>query len=251
MPSTRRAATTKLPANAKNTSSAELATTLAWLEQNGSKKAREGMARYAIPTDKAFGISVVTLRAHGKRLGRDHDLAHALWKTGYYEARLLAMFVADPSRLTANEMDRWCAEFDSWSLCDTACLHLFDRTPHAWPKVKEWARSSDEFVRRAAFALVASLAVHDKRAPDAPFREALVLVERAAKDPRNFVKKAVNWALRSIGKRNATLHAAAIDVAERLTAEADPTARWIGKDALRELRGDAVRRRLAKKVKAG
>lgn len=229
----------------------DLATTLAWLERNGSQKALAAMARFAIPSENAFGISVGTLRAHAKQLGRNHELALALWKTGYHEARLLATFVADPARLTAGQMDRWCADFASWDLCDSACIHLFDRTPHAWTKVNEWARSREEFVKRAAFALVVSLSVHDKAAPDRPFEHALILVERSAKDSRNFVKKAVNWALRAIGKRNVALHAAATDVAARLAADADPTARWIGKDALRELRGDAVKRRIAKMVDAG
>ena len=142
-------------------------------------------------------------------------------------------------------MDTWCDDFDNWAICDTACFALFDRTPHAWAKVEKWARSRDEFVRRAAFALLASLTVHDKRAGDEPFAKGLVLVERAASDERNFVKKAVNWALRSIGKRSAALNRAAIDVAKRLGESTNPAARWVGKDALRELASPAVQKRLA------
>jgi len=205
------------------------------------------MARYAIPSDKAFGISVGALRQYAKRIGPDHELAAALWKSGSYEARMLASFVDDPAEVTPQQMDRWCDDFDNWAICDTACFALFDRTPHAWPKVEKWAKSRDEFVKRAAFALLASLTVHDKRSGDAPFAKGLALIERAATDERNFVKKAVNWALRSVGKRNAALNVAAVEVAKRLGASANPTARWIGKDALRELASPAVQKRLAKR----
>jgi len=224
---------------------ADVATVIALLERQGSQKIRDGMARYAIPSDKAFGISVGALRQYAKRLGPNHDLAAALWKSGIYEARMLATFVDDPARVTPAQMDRWCEDFDNWAICDTACFALFDRTPHAWAKVEKWARSRDEFVRRAAFALLASLTVHDKRAGDEPFAKGLVLVERAASDERNFVKKAVNWALRSIGKRSAALNRAAIDVAKRLGESTNPAARWVGKDALRELASPAVQKRLA------
>jgi len=231
--------------NGKASGASAVAEALAWIERKGSAKVREGMARYAIPSDKAVGIPVGVLRQHAKRLGPDHDLAAALWKTGVYEARMLASFVDDPAAVTPEQMDRWCDDFDNWAICDTACFALFDRTPHAWSKVEKWAKSRDEFVKRAAFALLASLTVHDKHAGDAPFAKGLALVERAATDERNFVKKAVNWALRSIGKRSTALNAAAVGVAKRLAASESAAARWVGKDALRELASPAVQKRLA------
>jgi 3-methyladenine DNA glycosylase AlkD len=221
------------------------AAVLEWLERHGTKATRDGMARYAIPSDKAFGVPVGELRRHAKRLGRNHDLAAALWNTGRYEARLLAAFVDDPACVTPAQMDRWCRDFDSWAVCDTVCFHLFDRTPHAWRKVARWSDRRDEFVKRAAFALLASLTAHDKHADDEPFARALLLVERAADDDRNFVKKAVNWALRSIGKRSPELNGLAVEVARRLATSPQAAARWVGKDALRELTSPAVARRLA------
>src|SRR5688500_8103690 len=159
--------------------------------------------------------------------------------------RVLAGFIADPSRVTPALMDRWCRDFDNWAVCDSTCIHLFSRTPHAWRKVPIWSRRQDEFVRRAGFALLAALVVHDKRASDQPFIDGLALVEAAAGDGRNFVKKAVNWALRQVGKRNQRLNVAAVSVSRRLAASPEASARWIGKDALRELTGAAVPRRLA------
>jgi 3-methyladenine DNA glycosylase AlkD len=218
------------------------------LKKRASTKTKDGMARYGIPSAKAFGVPVGQIRALGKSLGRSHALAQALWKTGYYEARMLATFVEEVERVTPQQMDRWCKDFDNWAICDTACFALFDRSPHAFKKVPAWAKSEDEFVRRAAFALLASLTVHDKAATDADFMRSLPLVERAARDPRNFVKKAVNWALRSIGKRSLALNRAAVAVAERLSQQAEPAPRWVGKDALRELTSASVARRLARKA---
>lgn len=219
---------------------------VAHLRGLSSKATRDGMARYAIPATNALGIPVGKLRAYAKQLGRDHALALALWKTEIYEARMLATFVADPALVTAAQMESWCRDFDSWAICDTACFALFDRTPHAWSKVTAWARRRDELVRRAAFALLASLALHDKKAEDAPFVAGLRLVEGAADDERNFVMKGVSWALRTIGKRNAALHAAAVETARRLAASDDAAPRWIGKDALRDLASPASARRLAR-----
>jgi 3-methyladenine DNA glycosylase AlkD len=209
---------------------------LAWLRAHSTKDTLQGMARYAIPADHAFGVAMKDMKALGKQLGRCHALALALWKTGHYEARMLTAFVADPAELTAEQMDRWCRDFDNWAYCDTLSFHLFDRTPHAWKKVEQWSRRKGEFQKRTAFALLWSLALHDKRAKDSQFVEGLGLIERAANDERNFVKKAVNMALRAIGKRNRSLHAAAVIVATRLSESSKPTARWMGKDALRELR---------------
>ena len=222
----------------------DTATVLAWLRARGSKRNRDGMARYGIVAPKVFGVSVGTLRDYGKKLGRDHALAGELWKTGWYEARMLASFVDDPAAVTPAQMDRWARDFDNWAICDTICFHLFDRTPHAWKKVKAWAGKRDEFVKRASFALLASLSVHDKKAPDAPYLAGLRLIERGASDDRNFVKKAVNWALRSIGKRNPALNAASVALSRRLASSSAPAARWVGKDALRELTSPAVQRRL-------
>jgi 3-methyladenine DNA glycosylase AlkD len=208
---------------------------VAWLKQNGSEKVRSGMARYGIPSDHAFGIPVGTLQREAKRLGRSHALAEALWKTGHYEARMLAAFVAEPERVTSAQMERWVRDFDNWAICDTVCLHLFDRTQLAFEKVPKWAVRSDEFVKRAGFALLAALALHAKTAPDEPFQAGLQLIAAAAHDERNFVKKSVNWALRAIGLRSPQLHAAALETASELAATDDATARWIGKDALRQL----------------
>ena len=220
---------------------------LAWLERRGSKRNRDGMARYAIVAPKAFGVSVGTLRQLGKKIGTSPALAADLWKTGWYEARMLAAFIDDPSKLTPAEMDRRAKAFDNWAICDTLCFHLFDKSPHAWKKIAQWRRSREEFVKRAAFALLASVAQHDKDAPDAPFLKSLAWIEAAADDDRNFVKKGVNWALRGIGERNKRLHAAAVKTAERLAASPLPSARWIGKDALRQWAKPAVRARLARR----
>jgi 3-methyladenine DNA glycosylase AlkD len=220
---------------------------LAWLERRGTRRNREGMARYAITAPKVFGVSVAMIRQLGKQLGRDHDLALALWKTGWYEARMLTAFVAEPNRVTPAQMDRWARDFDNWAICDTLCFHLFDRTPHAWKKVEQWSRRREEFVKRAAFALLASLALHDKNAPDAPFARSLRLVEKASADDRNFVKKAVSWALRAVGRRSRALNTPAVDLARRLAVSDEPAARWVGKDALRELTSAAVRKRLVRR----
>lgn len=223
---------------------AEAASVVAWLEKTGTKTVREGMARFAIPSDNAFGIPVGELRQYAKALGTNHALAAALWETGHYEARMLAAFIDDPALVTAAQMDRWCRDFDSWAICDTVCFSLFDRTPHAFRKVEEWSRRRNEFEKRAAFALLWSLAVHDRTSPDAAFENALPLIEKAADDERNFVKKAVNMALRAVGRRSPGLNAAAVEIARRLAASSDRTSTWIGKHALKALtRPGAVRSR--------
>lgn len=224
---------------------------LAHLRSIASEQHRVGMARFGIPNGNAVGIPVGTLRDLGKTLGRNHALAHALWADGLYEARILACFVADPAQVTPAMMDQWCKDFDSWAICDTACFHLFDRVPHAWKKVKAWAKRKPEFEKRAAFALLASLALHDKKATDEPFLDCLPLVEEAADDGRNFVKKAVSWALRGIGGRSPILHSASLELATRLAASDDSTRRWIGKDALRDLQRPLVASRVAKKKSSG
>ncbi len=214
----------------------ELRTALTWLERHGTKRTRDGMARYGITAAKAFGVTMAEIRVLAKQLGRRHELALALWDTGWYEARMLASFVGEPERLSPAQMERFCRGFDSWAVCDTLCFHLFDRSPHAWAKVEAWAKQRGEFQKRAAFALLASLALHDKAAPDAPFSSCLPLLERAASDERNFVKKAVSWALRAIGsRRSPALKAAALELARSLAASENATERWIGKDAFKAL----------------
>ena len=222
----------------------DVAYALEWLERRGTKKNRDGMARYGIVADKVFGVSMGTMQSLARELGRDHKLSEALWKTGWYEARMLASLVGEPDRVTPAQMERWARSFDNWAVCDTATFVLWDRTPHAWGKVREWSGRKEEFVKRAAFAMLASLTVHDKKAPDEPYLAGLKLVEREAVDDRNFVKKAVNWALRSIGKRSPALNKASIDVASRLAESPDAAPRWVGKDALRELTSPSVQRRL-------
>jgi len=224
---------------------ADVAYALKWLERRGTKKNRDGMARYGIVAKKVFGVSMGTMQSLAKELGRNHALSQALWKTGWYEARMLASMVGEPERVTPAQMERWAKGFENWAVCDTATFVLWDRTPHAWSKVREWSERDEEFVKRAAFAMLASLTVHDKQVPDEQFFEGLVLIEREATDGRNFVKKAVNWALRSIGKRSPALNEAAVAVARRLADSQDPASRWIGKGALREITSPAITRRLA------
>ena len=227
----------------------DLDSVVAELRKLSSKRVRDGMARYGLPSEKALGVAVGDIRDLGKRIGRNHALALALWKTDIYEARMLAAFIGDPERITPAQMDRWCRDFDNWGICDTLCFHLFDKTPHAWAKIAQWSGagpsgSDREFVKRAAFALLASLAGHDKTAADKEFLRTFPLIERAADDDRNFVKKGVSWALRGIGHRNRELNAAAVELAQRLAASENSTARWIGKDALRDITRPAVLKRL-------
>ncbi|MBM4155464.1 MAG: DNA alkylation repair protein [Lentisphaerae bacterium] len=208
---------------------------LARLRGLGCERNREGMARYGIRADKAYGVPMPALRALGRELGRDHALALDLWASGVHEARVLASLVDEPARVASAQMDAWARDLDSWDVCDQCCMNLFRRTPHAWGRAQAWSRRRAEFVKRAGFSLFAVLAVHDKGAPDARFHEVFAAVEREAGDDRNFVRKAVNWALRQAGKRNPALRRAAIACARRLRALDARSARWIGSDALREL----------------
>lgn len=222
-----------------------LAEVIAWLASQGTEAARAGLTRYGIPNAKAFGVAVGALQKRARLHRGDHALAAALWESDRYEARLLAAYVDDPAQVTAAQMERWARAFDSWAITDTVCFALFDRTPHAWKKVAEWSRRREEFVKRAAFALLASLAAHDKASGDQPFLDALPLVERAASDERNFVKKGVIWALRSLGRRSLVLNRAALELAGRLAASTEPTERSIGKECLRELRSATVQRQVS------
>ncbi|MDQ0463168.1 3-methyladenine DNA glycosylase AlkD [Caulobacter ginsengisoli] len=193
---------------------------------------RRGMGRFGIVEPTALGVTMADLQKLAKRLGRDHSLAQALWDTDIYEARMLASLVDDPAQVTLAQMDRWRADFGSWAICDTVCFKLFDQAPDAWGRVAPWCGLNDEFGRRAGFALMASMALHGR---PGDYIEGLALIERHATDDRNFVKKAVNWALRAIGgRRDPALKAAALESAERLAASSDKTARWVGKDALRQ-----------------
>lgn len=245
-----------MPTNDRTPSvAAQARAALALLERKSSTRVRDSLPRYGIIAPKAMGVAMGDVQAIAKQLGRNHALAEALWKSGWYEARCLTAFVDDPAQVTPAQMDRWCADFDNWGICDTICFHLFDRTPHAYRKVAAWKDKRGEFQKRAAFALLASLAGHDKKAPDAAFLEGLRFIEAAATDDRNFVKKAVNWALRQIGKRNQALNVKAVALSRQLASSAQAAPRWIGKDALRELTNKEVVRRLqsptASAVRAG
>lgn len=203
-----------------------------------------GMARFGINPEGRLGLSIPAMRRIAKTLGRDHELALALWDTGIPDARIVAGMLVEPDQLTSTQMDRWVQGFASWDVCDQVCNNAFRASPLAWDKVSAWSISREEFVRRAAFALLASLAVHDKNAADERFIKLLPLIEASAGDERNLVKKAVNWALRSIGKRNLALNAAAIDSALRIVQQGTRPARWIAADALRELGSEQVKKRL-------
>jgi 3-methyladenine DNA glycosylase AlkD len=205
------------------------------LRRQSTKAQRDALSRYGIVAPSALGVSVGELKKISKTLGRQHALAEALWDTEIYEARMLAAFVGEPERVTAALMDRWCKDFDNWAVCDQVCFHLFDRTAHAWGKLEKWAKRKPEFEKRAAFALLWGLTVHDKQAGDATFVKALKLIESAASDDRHFVKKAVNMALRATGKRNPKLRAAAMQTAQRLASATSESAQWVGRDALKEL----------------
>ncbi len=219
--------------------STRLLETLALLHQNARPQELTGLARFGITGEGRLGLSVPAMRAIARTLGRDHALAQALWDTSIPDARIVASMVAEPARFTSRQMDAWVKGFVAWDVCDQTCLNAFVKSPLAWTKVNTWATRKDEFVRRAAFALLATLAVHDKKAGDVPFIEALALIEGAAYDDRNFVKKAVNWALRNIGKRNKALRAHAIASAQGIRRQGNKPARWIAADALRELKPKA------------
>jgi 3-methyladenine DNA glycosylase AlkD len=213
---------------------------VAELRSLGDPAGREGQARFGIQTRRALGISMPQLRRIARREGKNHDLALALWASGIHEARILAALVDEPAAVTEAQMEAWVGDFDSWDLVDQCCGALFDRTPWGYSKAAEWAGRGEEFVKRAAFSLMAQLAVHDKRSPDDRFHPFLAVIEQEADDPRNFVKKAVSWALRGIGKRSLALNALAVETALRIQATGTGAARWVASDALRELRSPQV-----------
>jgi len=224
---------------------------LAELETLGSPADVAVMARFAIPTDNAFGIRAPALKKFAKEVKKQtadrHALALELWKTGIYEARAVAFLIDDPKQVTEKQMDTWAEDFDNWATVDGACGYLFCRTPFAYEKAIEWAGKKPEFIKRAGFSLIAYLAVHDKKAPDEKLADFLPLTEKHADDDRNFVKKAVNWSLRQIGKRSFDLNALAIEAANRIKLQGSRSARWIAADALRELTSEDVQRRLDSK----
>ncbi len=222
------------------------------LESSSNPDDIRGMARFGISPEKVYGVRIPVLRQIAKNAGKDHALAQELWDEGYQETMILACMVEDPKLVTEEQMDIWALEFDTWALCDQCCMKLFYKTPFAYKKVFEWSLREEEFVKRAAFTLIAVLAVHDKKAPDDDFRQFFSLIIRESIDNRNFIKKSVNWALRQIGKRNIDLNKKAIKIAQKIQNIDSKSAQWIAKDALRELQSDKIQERLKnnKKVKA-
>lgn len=209
-------------------------------------EAAAGMARFGINPDNTLGVSIPTLRKMAKEIGKNHILAQQFWSSGIHEARILAGMVDDPGEVTVEQMERWAADFYSWDICDQVCSNLFDKTRFAYQKAHEWSGREEEFVRRAGFVLMAALSVHNKKAGDEKFLEFLPLIKREAQDERNFVKKAVNWALRQIGKRNLDLNRAAILTANDIQNIDSKATKWIVSDALRELTDEKIQKRLRK-----
>lgn len=220
---------------------------LSQLRSMENPKNVEGMARYGINPKNNLGISIYKLRPLAKIIGLNHNLSIELWKSGIHDARLLAVFIEDPKKVTEEQMDLWVKDFDSWDLCDQACTSLFDLTPYAWKKVFEWAERDEEFVKRAAFSIIAGLAVHDKAASDKKFEQFIPILIKHANDERNYVKKAVNWAIRNIGKRNKTLNKKMINVSKNIQKIDSKSAKWIASDAIRELTSEKVKQRLERK----
>jgi len=204
----------------------------------------DGMARFGMTVEKRLGVTVPEMRQIAKEMGKDHQLALELWETGISEAMMVASMIDLPAEVTEKQMEQWVKDFDSWDVCDQVCMNLFDRTPLAWKKVRDWSVRKEEYVRRAAFTLLACLAWHNKKAADQEFLHLLPLIPQAATDERNFVRKAVSWALRGIGKRNVNLHRAAIETATQMQKMDSKSARWIATDALKDLSSDATQRRL-------
>jgi 3-methyladenine DNA glycosylase AlkD len=214
----------------------------------GEQRNIDGMARFGIRAKVVYGVAKPKMDELARRIGRNHDLALELWATGVHDARILAGMIDEPDQVTASQMERWIRDFDNWDVCDGTCCHLFVFAAPAWTKAVQWSRRKKEFEKRAGFALMAYLAYRDKSAPDAKYRRLLPILRCEAHDERNFVKKAVNWALRNIGKRNVRLNREAIRAAERIRSQGSRAARWIAADALRELKSAAVQRRLQRKT---
>lgn len=220
---------------------------LAELQALANPEAAAGMARYGINPANTYGISIPKLRQMAKKIGRNHDLAQELWASGIHEARILASMIDEPGQVTAEQMETWAAGFDSWDVCDQCCNNLFAYTPLAYAKALEWSSRPEEFVKRAGFVLMATQAVHDKLAADDQLARFLPIIRQAATDERNFVKKAVNWALRQIGKRNLNLNRLAVAAAQEIKESDSKAARWVANDALRELTSPEIQQRLVKR----
>lgn len=219
-----------------------------YLEAQSKPGAKEGMARFGIQAENALGVPVPVLRTISRKLKINHKLALELWATKIHEAMVLATMIADPAKCDNKLMDKWVEEFYSWDLCDQACMNLFCKTENIWDKTIEWCHREEEYQRRAGFAMIAVLACKDKKACDEDFLKLLPLIELYSTDKRNFVKKAVNWALRQIGKKRMSLNAPAIKLAEKLMDSGDKTAYWIGRDAFKELTGETVQHKLKQKL---
>ena len=217
------------------------------LKSLSNPEAVAGMARFGINTKNTYGVSIPDLRKMAKGIGKNHILAQKLWDSGIHEARILAGMIDLPERVTEKQMEHWVKDFDSWDVCDQVCSNLFDKTKFAYPKAIKWSKRNEEFIKRAGFVLMAALAVHDKEASDKEFLKFLPIIKREATDERNFVKKAVNWALRQIGKRNPSLNKMAIQTAKELQRTDSKSARWIASDAIRELTSEAVQKKLVRK----
>lgn len=215
-----------------------------FLKDHANESNLMGMARFGIVTKKAFGVPLPVLRTAAKKFKKNHDLAIELWETGFHEARIMATMIDDCKLITEKQMEQWAGDFDSWDTCDQCCSNLFDKTKFALQKTMEWTGRQEEFVKRAGFTMIACLAVHAKKMDDQQFLDFLPLIVRESADPRNFVRKAVNWALRQIGKRNLSLHPEALKVAETLMRSENKTAQWIGKDAYKELMNEKIIARL-------
>ncbi len=214
------------------------------LQSKAQPEQLKGMAKYGMVVEQRLGVSVPDMRKLAKEIGRDHKLALDLWRTGVAEARIVAGMVGDPAKLTEEQMEEWVKGINSWDVCDQVCDNLFEKNQLAWKKIVDWSEREEEFVKRTAFSLIACLAWHDKKASDEKFIELLPVIMRGATDERNFVKKAVNWALRNIGKRNLNLNRAAINAAKEIQRLDSKAARWIAADAIRELESDAIQSRL-------
>jgi 3-methyladenine DNA glycosylase AlkD len=220
---------------------------LSELKKLADPKARAKLSYFGVNVPKAYGISAAVLHAFARHIGKDQELAEQLWSSGVHEARILAALIGEPGKITSAQMECWVRDFNSWDVVDTACCYLYATAKPAWDKIYEWSERSPEFEKRAAFALAAYLSYKDRVAEDARFERFLSVIEREAHDDRNFVRKAVNWALRNIGKRNLRLNKAAIRAAERIRQQESRAARWIAADALRELKGEAVQARLKRR----
>jgi len=214
------------------------------LQSKAQPEQLKGMAKYGMTVEQRLGVSVPDMRKLAKEIGRDHKLALDLWRTGIAEARIVAGMVDDSAKLTEEQMEEWVKGINSWDVCDQVCMNLFEKNQLAWKKIADWSEREEEFVKRTAFSLIACLAWHDKKASDEKFIELLPVIIRGATDERNFVKKAVNWALRNIGKRNLNLNEAAINAANEIRWLDSKAARWIAADAIRELESDAIQSKL-------